>query len=78
LNKFRADLQKRINEDQLRYHLTALEKIRVATPPDIEHEIKRSIEFSKEIKKKCNIQAGSTKSAQNIPVDKRLKMSELI
>lgn len=47
----------------MRYHLTALEKIRVATPPDIEHEIKRSIEFSKEIKKKCNIQAGSTKSA---------------
>ena len=78
LNKFRFDLSNRINDDQLRYHLTALEKIRVPTPPDIEDKIKKSIEFSKEIKKKCNIQAGSTKSAQHIPVDKKLRMSELI
>jgi len=47
----------------LKYHLTALERIKVPTPPDIEERIKRSLEFSKEIKKKCNIQIGSTKGA---------------
>jgi hypothetical protein len=55
LNTFRADLKKRINDDQLKYHLTILEKIRIPTPPDIEDEIKKSIEFSKEIKRKVYI-----------------------
>jgi hypothetical protein len=50
----------------------------VPTPSDIEDKIKKSIEFSKEIKKKCNIQPGSLKSAMNIPTEKKLKMSELI
>lgn len=63
VNKFRYDLDNRINEEQLKYHLTALERIKVPTPPDIEERIKRSLEFSKEIKKKCNIQIGSTKGA---------------
>lgn len=35
--------------------MTALEKIRVPTPVDIEEKIKKSIEFSKEIKKKCSV-----------------------
>ena len=43
---------------------------------DIEDKIKRSIEVSKEIKKKCNIQAGS--NSKHVPVDKKLKMNELI
>jgi len=58
--------------------LTALEKIRVPTPADIEEKIKKSIEFSKEIKKRCNMQTTSAKSALHVPTDKKLKMSELI
>ena len=44
-----------MTEEQLKYHMTALEKIRVPIPSDIEEKIKKSIEFSKEIRKKCNI-----------------------
>jgi len=55
LNKFREDLSNRINDEQLKYHLTILQKIKIPTPADIEEKIRKSIEFSREIKKKCNI-----------------------
>lgn len=62
LNKFREDLANRINEEQLKYHLTILHKIKIPTPADIEEKIRKSIEFSKDIKRKCNIQATGSKS----------------
>lgn len=36
LDHFRADIKNRITEEQLKYHLTALKKIRVETPTDIQ------------------------------------------
>jgi hypothetical protein len=83
LDRFRKDLDNRINEEQLKFHLTALKKIRVQTPPDIEEKIRKSLEFSKEIRKKCNLLTGQNKqllnkTSINVSVDKKLKMSELI
>jgi len=59
-------LSNRLTEDQLKYHAAILHKIRVNIPKDIEDEIKRSQDFSKEIKKKCNLQTASNKAIQNI------------
>jgi hypothetical protein len=55
IGKFREDLSQRINDEQLRYHLTVLQKKKIQTPEDIEKMIKSSNDFSREIKKKCNI-----------------------
>ena len=67
-----------MKEDRLKYHLAILQKIRIQTPADIEDKIRKSLEFSKEIKKKCMIQAGTAKSANSIAQDKKRKLSELI
>jgi hypothetical protein len=60
LNQFRMDLKNRLNDEKLRYYQTLLKKIQISIPPDIEDKIRKSIEFSKEIKKKCNIQSGGS------------------
>lgn len=55
VNAFRRDLDERLNEEQLKYHLAVLQKVKVTVPEDIEQRIKQSQEFSREIKRKCNI-----------------------
>jgi len=77
LERLREDLAARLTEDQLKYHVAILQKIRVPIPNDVQDEIRRSQEFSKEIKKKCNLMASSNKIALNIPNEKKLKLREL-
>ena len=62
--------------EELQYFQLVLKKLRVDIPVDIDHQISRSREFSKIIKKKCgSYAAGAT---TQIPVDKKLKMTELV
>lgn len=75
LQNFRNDLQNRIGEDRLQYHLAILAKIKEPMPADIEQKIADSVEFSRLLKRKC---AGSTRTATHIPQDKKLKLSELV
>ena len=75
LQNFRSDLQNRIGEDRLQYHLAILAKIKEPMPADIEQKIADSVEFSRLLKRKC---AGSTRTATHIPQDKKLKLSELV
>lgn len=75
LQNFRNDLKNRITEERLKYHLAILAKIKIATPPDIEQKIAESLEFSRQLRKRW---PGSTRTATNIPQDKKLKLSELV
>lgn len=43
-----------MNEDQLKYHMTILARVKIELPEDINQAIKDSQEFSKEIKKKVS------------------------
>lgn len=75
LQNFRSDLRNRIGEERLHYHLAILAKIKEPVPADIEQKIAESVDFSKQLKRKC---AGSTRTATHIPQDKKLKLSELV
>ena len=59
-----------------------LKKLRVEMPPEVEREVNRSREFSKVIKKKCGgvagVIGGGVQLTQQISMDKKMKMEELL
>ena len=56
INNIRNAVKNRISLDDLNYYQLVLKKLRVNLPEDVENEINRSREFSKQIKKKCSFQ----------------------
>ena len=76
--KFRDELDERITEERLGYHRAILQKVKIETPTDIEERIRESQEYSREIKRKFNLQFnGFTSRSAHQPSDKKLKLSEL-
>ena len=76
--KFRDELDERITVERLGYHRAILQKVKIETPRDIEERIRESQEYSREIKRKFNLQFnGFTNRSSHQPSDKKLKLSEL-